>query len=224
MYLDTLAPSTKALFNKLSDLPIPANFYLSGGTALALHLGHRESEDLDFFSKEEFDPQKIQSLLDKNLALSEIVLDTGTLNCYADGVKLQFLHYPYDLLEAPQLISNIRLSSVSDIACTKLLTISSRGSKKDFIDLYFILEFYSLEELFRLLERKYPNQSYNVLHLLKSLVYFDDAADQPSPKMHKQVSWPTVKKYIINSVKKFSWTLFVPLQLVSIIIHRLPEC
>lgn len=204
MYLDTLAPNTKALFDKLSILPLPANFYLSGGTALALHLGHRESEDLDFFSKEEFEPQKIQSLLDKNLALSEIVLDTGTLNCYADGVKLQFLNYPYHLLEVPQLINNISLSSVSDIACTKLLTISSRGSKKDFIDLYFILESYSLEDLFDLIKKKYPDQSYNTLHLLKSLVYFDDADDQPSPKMHKQVSWPTVKKSIINSVKKLN--------------------
>lgn len=204
MYLDTLAPNTKALFDKLSILPLPANFYLSGGTALALHLGHRESEDLDFFSKEEFEPQKIQSLLDKNLALSEIVLDTGTLNCYADGVKLQFLHYPYDLLEAPRLINNIGLSSVSDIACTKLLTISSRGSKKDFIDLYFILEFYSLEDLFNLIKKKYPDQSYNALHLLKSLVYFDDADDQPPPKMHKEIAWHTVKKFIINSVKKFN--------------------
>lgn len=203
MYLDTLAPNTKALFDKLSLLPLPANFYLSGGTALALHLGHRESEDLDFFSKEEFDPQKIQTLLDSNLKLSDITQDPGTLNCYADGVKLQFLHYPYDLLEKPQVFNRINLSSVADIACTKLLTISSRGSKKDFIDLYFILGSHSLADLFRLLERKYPNQSYNALHILKSLVYFDDADSQPSPKMHKNISWPEVKKFIINSVKKF---------------------
>jgi predicted nucleotidyltransferase component of viral defense system len=203
MYFDTLAPNAKGLFDKLSLIGLPTNFYLSGGTALALHLGHRESEDLDFFSKEEFDPQKVQAQLDRTLSLSNIVLDSGTLNCYADGVKLQFLHYPYDLLETPQAFNNINLSSVPDIACTKLLTISSRGSKKDFIDLYFILASYSLNELFELLKKKYPSQSYNELHILKSMAYFDDADDQPAPKMHKEISWSEVKKFITNSVKDF---------------------
>jgi len=201
MHTETLAPDTKNIFEKLAGLGLPENFYLSGGTALALHLGHRESVDLDFFSQEKFSPESVQVLLEKDLHLGEVVLDPGTLNCYADQVKLQFLHYPYKLLEVPKVWEGIKISSIQDIACTKLLTISARGSKKDFIDLYFILELYSLPELFELLKKKYSEQDYNLLHILKSLVYFDDADEQPSPRMHKEVRWITVKSIITQNVK-----------------------
>lgn len=168
---------------------------------MALHLGHRESVDLDFFSEEEFEPEKIQILLEKELLLEDVAIESGTLNCYADKVKLQFLHYPYKLLDALKMFGGINISSVQDIACTKLLTISARGLKKDFIDLYFILELFSLPEMFELLKKKYSEHDYNLLHILKSLVYFDDANDQPSPRMHKEVSWITVKNVIVQGVK-----------------------
>ncbi len=201
MYTETLAPNTKALFAKLAKICLPENFYLSGGTALALHLGHRESVDLDFFSEEEFQPESVQKLLEKDISLSDIAVETGTLNCYADDVKLQLLHYPYKLLETPNELEGVKISSVKDIACTKMLTISARGSKKDFIDLYFILELMSLPEMFGLLKEKYNEQDYNIMHILKSLVYFDDADEQPSPRMHKDVSWVTVKSVILQNVK-----------------------
>jgi len=201
MNTEALALDTKKLFVKMPKVGFPENFYLSGGTALALHLGHRESVDLDFFSQEEFEPEKVQRLLEKEFQLEEITIDSGTLNCYADKMKLQFLFYPYKLLEDPTVLEGISVSSVQDIACTKLLTISSRGSKKDFIDLYFIFELFSLPELFELLKKKYSEQDYNLLHILKSLVYFDDAEGQPSPRMHKEVSWITVKNVIGQNVK-----------------------
>ena len=170
---------------------------------MALHLGHRESEDLDFFSQDEFDPEQLQRVLEKDLSLTDVTVETGTLNCYANGVKLQFLYYPYRLLEPLKTLDSIKISSVQDIAGTKLLTISSRGSKKDFIDLYFILELFSLKELFEILNKKYSDQDYNTLHILKSLVYFEDADDQPMPRMHKDVSWVTVKNVITQHVKMF---------------------
>ncbi len=204
MHTETLAPNTKAVFENLShNHAILDNFYLSGGTALALHLGHRESEDLDFFAQYEFNPQLLLNKLEKITTLTDISLDSGTLNCYAEEVKLQFLHYPYDLLETPTTFQNIKLSSVIDIACTKLITISARGSKKDFLDLFFILQEYSLTELFSMLPKKYTQTDYNLLHLLKSLVFFEDAENQPNPKMHKQVSWEVAKKHITNAVKNF---------------------
>jgi len=203
MHTETLAPNTKELFKKLSQIELPGDFYLSGGTALALHLGHRESEDLDFFSQDEFYPEQLQRVLEKELNLTDVTAETGTLNCYANGVKLQFLYYPYRLLEPLKTLDSIKISSVQDIAGTKLLTISSRGSKKDFIDLYFILELFSLKELFELLNKKYSDQNYNTLHILKSLVYFEDSDDQPMPRMHKDVSWVTVKNVITQHVKMF---------------------
>ena len=204
MHTETLAPNTKQALKKLSRLPLPSNFYLSGGTALALHLGHRQSEDLDFFSPTEFDPESLHRLLESHFTLSDITLDQGTLNCFSDQVKLQFLHYPYRSLEKPQIFSRLNVSSVPDIACTKLITISARGSKKDFIDLYFLLQTYSLDQLLGLLTQKYHGVGYNLLHVLKSLVYFDTAEEQPLPKMHQDVSWAEVKKLITTKVKEIS--------------------
>lgn len=205
MYTETLAPKTKSVLNVLSiNSTILEDFYLSGGTALALHLGHRESEDLDFFSQKDFDPQQLQQKLEIILTISDVSLDRGTLNCYANGVKLQFLHYPYKLLDKTQKLDNLQISSMRDIACTKLITISARGSQKDFIDLFFILQAYNLRELFELLKEKYPETDYNLLHILKSLVFFEDADHQPSPKMHKKISWPEIKKHIAEKVKSFN--------------------
>lgn len=79
-----------------------------------------------------------------------------------------------------------------------------RGSKKDFIDIYFLLEIFSLKDLFDALEGKYPEVEYNTTHILKSLVYFEDAENQPMPRMHKKVDWKMVKAKLIDLVKKYS--------------------
>lgn len=90
-----------------------------------------------------------------------------------------------------------------DDACDKLRTIGMRGSKKDFIDLYFILKQYSLEELFEQLDKKYHQSNYNLPHILKSLIYFINADGQPMPRMHQEVSWEEIKQEIVRKVKGF---------------------
>jgi hypothetical protein len=172
IYQNTLPESTALLVKKIQrEKPeFLSNFYLSGGTALSLQLGHRESEDLDFFSKD------------------------------------QFLEYPYPLLEEIIDWQGIKLSSIIDVACTKLQTISMRGSKKDFIDLYFLLAKFSLDTLFKKLAEKYQKTDYNLPHILKSLVYFEDADNQPMPRMHKQVEWEEVKRKIIEVAKSVSFS------------------
>jgi predicted nucleotidyltransferase component of viral defense system len=204
LFLETLPPKTAQLANSFQQSkPFFLNdFYLSGGTALSLQLGHRESEDLDFFAQEPFNPEQLQSYLLDYGKLDQTELLPGTLDTFLNGVKLQFLEYPYSLLKPTVYWQNIRISSVIDIACTKLQTISSRGSKKDFIDLYFILDRYPLIDLFTASEKKYQNISYNEVHIMKSLVYFSDADDQPMPRMHQEVSWDKVKRKIIDAVKQ----------------------
>lgn len=179
------------------------DFYLAGGTTLSLRLGHRESEDLDFFNPEKFDPIKLQPELEIFGNLSSIEVAENTLNIYLKRVKLQFLSYPYPLLEPTTNWNNIQLSSLIDIACTKLQTIGMRGSKKDFIDLYFILKQHSLEELFKQLDKKYRRSNYSLPHILKSLVYFVSADGQPMPRMCQPASWEKIKQQIIEKVKKF---------------------
>jgi predicted nucleotidyltransferase component of viral defense system len=182
---------------------ILTQFYLSGGTALSLQLGHRESEDLDFFSEQPFQPQEIEQWLSPLGTLSQTELEKGTLNTFLNGVKLQFLAYPYPLLEPFVMWQGIQISSVIDIACTKLQTIGMRGYKKDFIDIYFLLKSYSLETLFTYTRKKYSNSDYSEAHLLKSLIYFTDAEDQPMPKMHLKVSWDQIKEELVSAVKSF---------------------
>jgi len=177
------------------------NFYLSGDTALSLQLGHRESEDLDFFCQKSFNPQQLQKTLLKFGQLKQTELSKGTVNTFLNGVKLQFLEYDYDLIKPTVKWKSFNLSSVKDIACTKLQTIGMRGSKKDFIDLYFLLSKYSFDELFGLMKKKYKQIDYSKTHIMKSLVYFKDAEDQPMPRMHKEIAWSEVKKTMIRTVK-----------------------
>ena len=202
MYWQALPQKTAHLLKKLARQDFRPPFYLSGGTALSLHLGHRESEDLDFFGPKEFDPLAVQRQLEGLGPLREVEISPGTLNLFLEGVKLQFLHYPYRLLEPTVSWQKVPISSVVDIACTKLQTVAMRGSKKDFIDLYFLLRNYPLAVLFQKMKSKYSNVDYSQTHILKSLVYFADADNQPMPKMHTLVSWPEVKKEITKLVKE----------------------
>ena len=166
LFLDTLPKKTDLLIADFQKhlQPFLKNFYLSGGTALSLQIGHRESEDLDFFSEKDFDPILIEQELRKIGDLEQTELDKITLNTYLEEVKLQFLGYPYRLLEPLHDWHGIQISSVIDIACTKLQTVGMRGSKKDFVDIYFILQQFTLQELLRAVEKKYAAVDYNITH------------------------------------------------------------
>lgn len=204
-YTEAVPRATRLALDNIKNISDIQNFYLSGGTALSLLLGHRESEDLDFFTKNSFQPTLLQQKFLLLGTLENVQIDEGTLNLFLNKVKLQFIYYPYNLLEKLIPWNGINLSSMIDIACTKLITISMRGSKKDFIDLYVVLQQTTLKELFTKLDQKYTKVKYNYPHILKSLVYFNDADNQPMPRMHKDFSWEDVKNSIVKQVKKFTF-------------------
>jgi hypothetical protein len=155
---NTLPPRTASLVRLFQEKQpsLLQSFYLSGGTGLSLQLGHRESEDLDFFNEEFLQPNMLEKELVSFGKLSETQLERGTLNTFLAGVKLQFLEYPYPLLEPLLDWKGIRISSMIDIACTKLQTVGTRGSKKDFIDIYFLLQKYTLRELLAATRKSMP--------------------------------------------------------------------
>lgn len=202
MYEEVLEQKTKRVFRKIKDIKILSEFYLAGGTGLALQFGHRKSIDLDWFSPKVFSLKKLKNELSSSGKLKIDGEDEDTLNCALDGVKLSFFKYPYRVLFPFIRYKNIILADFKDIACMKIDVISSRGSKKDFIDLYFILKKISLKELLGLFDKKYKNIEYNRLHILKSLSYFVEAEKQPLPAMLKEISWDVVKKDIIRETKK----------------------
>ncbi len=202
MYPETLAPETRRVLEKIIGQAFIKDFYLVGGTALALHIGHRESIDLDFFSPLDFSLEKLKreiSAIGRYRLTNE---EEGTLDGTLDNVKLTCIRYDYPLLFPLVEWNGARLADERDIACMKIDAVSSRGSKKDFIDIYFLLEKYSLAELLSFFGRKYSHIEYNKLHLLKSLAYFDDAEEDVMPKMLKDVSWDAVKKKILQETKK----------------------
>lgn len=202
MYQEVINAKTKRLFKALIKVREIRNLYLAGGTALALQLGHRKSIDLDWFSQKDFSITQLKrdlSFLGNFKIESE---DKNTLNCILDGVKLSFFVYPYRLLFPLINFDSFKLADEGDIACMKIDAISSRGTKKDFIDLYFLIQKHSLDKLLDLFDKKYKGIQYNRLHILKSLVYFEDAENEPMPIMLKRVSWLKIKNKLKREVKR----------------------
>lgn len=185
------------------------DFYLAGGTSLALLIGHRQSIDFDFFSYEKFSPIKVLNSLQEILNQDEIVevkdQDEGTLIVFVNNVKISFFYYNHKLLDSKiKAMDNIYLASLKDIFAMKLIAISQRGTKKDFIDLYFLLnEGFTILDATQVLNQKYEKVKFNKLHILKSLTYFDDANLDPNPKMLKDVSWKDIKERISSETEGF---------------------
>lgn len=201
MFEESLYPKTKQVLAKISENPVLKYFYMAGGTALALQLGHRKSIDLDFFSESYPENDIIISNL-KEMAPTVVQEVAGTIDFIIDDIKVSFLEYTYPLLEPLVDYEGIKLASILDIACMKVSAISSRGSKKDFIDLYKVFEKYPLSEVLTSFEEKFQGVTYQTLHILKSLVYFDDAQKDPDPDYLAEIKWGDVKRAISREVEK----------------------
>ncbi|PIZ00456.1 hypothetical protein COY62_02475 [bacterium (Candidatus Howlettbacteria) CG_4_10_14_0_8_um_filter_40_9] len=199
MHPESIDKKTKLVLEKIKS-SVNA-FYLAGGTALAIQLGHRKSIDLDFFSKDSFDLSPLEKTL-VSLGKFEITgKDEGTLHGILDGVKISFMRYDYRSLFPFSDFDGVNLADKRDISAMKIDTISSRGSKKDFVDLYFLLYEFSIKELIGFYEKKYSEIDYNKIHIVKSLTYFEDADGEPLPEMIKDFDWEKAKEKITNAVK-----------------------
>ena len=120
---------------------------LVGGTALALQYGHRQSVDLDMFGPVQFDSLEMRQVLNP-LGKLTVVKETSNIKIYLlDGIKVDFVNYAYPWIDNAIEEEGIRLASDKDIAAMKINAIEGRGSKKDFIDLYFLLKHYTLQEI-----------------------------------------------------------------------------
>lgn len=206
MFEPPISHETKLVLEKIAQSGLAKNFYLGGGTALALQLGHRQSIDLDWFSRAAFSNRDLKEELSRLGKLEVVGEEEGTVNALLDGVKLSFLRYRYPLAFPLVDFERIKLADERDIAAMKIDAASSRGSKKDFIDLYFLLKKYSLDHLIAVFQKKYEGIGYNQLHILKSLVYFEDAEKEPMPKMIQETDWKKVKRSIQDKVNEIMST------------------
>lgn len=197
----TVTPATLAILKQLMQIPALQQFNLVGGTALALQIGHRISIDLDLFTPTDFDNTQLIEIL-QPLGNLEILADKPPfLQVRLDDLKIDFLKFPYPFVQEYIEIEGVRLVPIESIAVMKLLAIARRGVKKDFFDLYFLLERYSMIELVQLFEKKIPQV--DLFHIFKSLLYFEDAELEADPKMRLKVSWKKVKKVITQKVQVY---------------------
>ena len=197
--LRTIEPHTLELLKALMQEPALCELRLVGGTALALQYGHRSSIDLDLFGKIDIDAYELQEILSKH-GMFRVENETKIIHQYIiDNIKVDVVNYPFEWITPMIEDEGVRLASPMDIAAMKVNAIEGRGTKKDFIDMYMLLQHYSLEEILGFYQQKYPNHS--VFRALRSLTYFEDAEDQFMPRMFVDDTWEDIKQFIVNKVK-----------------------
>lgn len=201
LYRETVSPETLDLLRRLQSLEEFRETRLVGGTALALQIGHRKSIDLDFFG------EMTSSLEELTFTISEFAsvqpLSSSKLMRFMniDGVKVDIVSYPYKWIDKPVLEEGIVLAGIKDIAAMKLSAITNRGTKKDFIDLFFLLQKYALSEILGFYQQKYTDSQ--LFTVIRSLTYFEDAESDPMPLMLAPVNWPQVKLTIQKTVETY---------------------
>ena len=199
--LETIAPETLALLVRIQSLPEFSQMRLVGGTGLALQLGHRISVDLDLFGSWPRGADLQQALRTVGKTRKSSGSASGRLLFfYVDGVKVDCVTYDtYPWLEPAVEEKGVRLASIRDIAAMKINAITNRGTRKDFVDLAFLLERFSLNEIFESYTKKYSEA--NSALALRSLSYFVDAEMEPLPRMLKPFDWDVAKARISESVR-----------------------
>lgn len=199
LHTATVEPGTLGLLNRLMAEPDLAPFNLVGGTALSLRIGHRLSYDLDLFGfPDALNIPLISSLL---VDYGHAEVQTASKNIFSvwiEGIKVDFVRYQYGLLRPVSILEGIRLVSLEDIAAMKLAAVAGRGRKRDFADIYFLLDHFSLPAMIDLYQEKYPDG--NRFLLLKSLDYFEDAEEDNDPVFLQPADWSSIKKRITTEV------------------------
>jgi hypothetical protein len=203
MSADAIPEKTHAVLKKLSPLMKDKGFYLAGGSGLTFQIGHRISEDLDFFSSRPFEASSLlQSLKPKVDHLQEIVSEVQTLIADLEGVKCSFFYYDVPLLFDLVSFYDLKVADWRDILAEKFKTVAQRGSKKDFFDIFCVIRIrkVSLEEAVSIFKKRFQFSGLNLYHVLRSLIYFEEADQEPDPKMTEgsDFSWEEVKSFFLT--------------------------
>lgn len=209
IFWNTITEDMRLILDEFSQSKVGNRFYLAGGTALSLQIGHRFSVDLDFFSPTE-DVPTIRAELDHALSPFHATLadsSWGNLVYVVKSVRIGFYGYGFPLVAPVVKIEGIQLASIEDIALMKLDAMLSRAARKDFYDLYFICKDISLKQLFGKAYEKYPSVRDFEAQATKRLVYFENAENESEPSLVENVSWQTVKEFFIKQAKMIeqSW-------------------
>ncbi|OQB09272.1 MAG: hypothetical protein BWY21_00846 [Parcubacteria group bacterium ADurb.Bin216] len=183
------------------------NFYLAGGTGLALQIGHRDSIDFDFFTLRDFDTNhlfKELKMVFTGKTVKKIQEEMNTLTVLIDEeIMISFLRYEYDLMEECIETEDMKIASMLDIGCMKCSAVISRSLSKDYIDLYFIIKRIGLRELLDGCSKKF--RDIDISLILKSLIYFDDIIEERIDfKGDNAVGMEEVRSFLREEVRRLS--------------------
>jgi hypothetical protein len=205
LYTEKVEPGTFSLLKKLMAMPSLLSFSLAGGTALSLRYGHRSSVDLDLFHHEKFDHSVIEEELQQAFG-NDFVYEGGHqqfgIFCMINYVKVDIVYYPHLPIASIEVVDNIRMFSDADISAMKIQAILGRGRKKDFWDLFELLQQYSLQEIMDWHRRKYPTQML-AISIPNAITYFVDADESEDPVSFKKQTWSQIKKGIQEAVRDY---------------------
>jgi predicted nucleotidyltransferase component of viral defense system len=202
---------SQALWHTLLELNksnIFENYFLVGGTALSLQIGHRISEDIDLFTRQDINKDEIMDFMNKKFAWNYQITNIQNIifQVVINGIKVDFVKYDFPLIEEVNYEAGIKYLGLKDISAMKLLATANRGNHaKDFVDVFFLLKQMSLTEMFNYYKQKYSQTDVSVIK--RSLIYFDDIPKNSwnSIKyLNEKPSVKIVKETIINSLKKYS--------------------
>ncbi len=207
MYSEAISDSIWELLRRLNSIPDTKSCYLGGGTALALQLGHRKSDDLDFFMREQFDPLSVASS-DALEGLEVVITNQAArhVELMIQSIKVDFIRerlpLKFPLIPLDAQIENLTMADARDIGRMKLLSVGSRGTKKDFVDLYCLTrEKIALDSLIMTAMEENHGVKYSKLLFLKGLVDFEEAEREPELSMIWDVSWEEVKKSLVKEIR-----------------------
>ncbi|KKP43635.1 MAG: hypothetical protein A3C58_00850 [Candidatus Staskawiczbacteria bacterium RIFCSPHIGHO2_02_FULL_34_10] len=204
LFFNTLPKDAVLSLGKCSQMDFFSRdkWYLAGGTALALQSGHRKSYDLDFFTENKsFDEKGVEKVLNEYGKWVTNNISKGTVFGIFSKTKMSLIAYPFFTpAEKISKFGTVSLLAIGDIAIMKIVAISQRGKKRDFFDLYWICNnVVSLQESILKVDKQYSVRQ-NPTHILKSLVYFQDAEDDPEPEIYFKATWKEVKKFFSREI------------------------
>ena len=201
LHLETIEPATLELLKQLQSLPELSEMRLVGGTSLALQLGHRISVDLDLFGRLNCGTDVLLSRLSK-LGATTLIHETQNIHIFIiNGVKVDIVNFELPWRSPAVIEDGIRLAHLEDIAAMKITAAVGRGTKKDFIDICYLLQStFTMSEMLTYYLEKYPNAS--KFMAFKSLSYFEDAENDVMPRMLIDLSWDDVKSTILKALEQ----------------------
>ncbi len=200
--LDFLLPDTQKVLKNLIKESYLSNFVLAGGSALALHIKHRKSEDLDFFTYEDnvFNIHKIQKLI-KKLNGKIVNISDIQIDALIDGVKITFFDAKWAFLK-PKNIGNFNLSTLEQIAIMKTNVLFLRAKYRDYYDLYFLAKQFGIKEIFEMSENVLDGINFKLF--AAALLYIDDIEDENIDYLEpvQKISLKQIRDFFENELKK----------------------